>query len=38
MMDCRDPNKIIVGEIESWRMQEFVLPVGGADKANKGSK
>ena len=24
MMDCRDPNKIIVGEIESWRMQEFV--------------
>lgn len=34
MMDCRDPNRIIVGEIESWRMQEFVLPVGGADKAN----
>ena len=29
MMDCRDPDKIIVGEIESWRMQEFV---------NRGSK
>jgi hypothetical protein len=28
MMDCRDPNKIIVGEIESWRMQEFVLKGG----------
>ena len=25
MMDCRDPNRIIEGEIESWRMQEFVL-------------
>jgi sugar lactone lactonase YvrE len=25
MMDCRDPDRIIVGEIESWRMQEFVL-------------
>ena len=25
MMDCRNPNQIIVGEIESWRMQKFVL-------------
>jgi sugar lactone lactonase YvrE len=25
MMDCRDPNALIVGEIESWRMQKFVL-------------
>jgi len=25
MMDCRNPNSIIVGEIESWRMQKFVL-------------
>ena len=25
MMDCRNPNAIIVGEIESWRMQKFVL-------------
>lgn len=25
MMDCRNPNEIVVGEIESWRMQKFVL-------------
>ena len=25
VMDCRNPNQIIVGEIESWRMQKFVL-------------
>ena len=25
MMDCRNPNQIIAGEIESWRMQKFVL-------------
>jgi sugar lactone lactonase YvrE len=25
MMDCRDPNVLIVGEIESWRAQKFVL-------------
>jgi hypothetical protein len=25
MMDCRNPNQLIVGEIESWRMQKFVL-------------
>ena len=25
MMDCRDPNEIIVGEIESWRVQKLVL-------------
>jgi sugar lactone lactonase YvrE len=25
MMDCRDPNQIIVGEIESWRVQKLVL-------------
>jgi sugar lactone lactonase YvrE len=25
MMDCRDPNQMIAGEIESWRMQKFVL-------------
>jgi len=35
MMDCRNPNQIIVGEIESWRMQKFVLR--GAPNA-KGSK
>jgi hypothetical protein len=25
MMDCRDPNNIIVGEIESWRVQKLTL-------------
>lgn len=25
MMDCRDPNEIFVAEIESWRVQKFVL-------------
>jgi sugar lactone lactonase YvrE len=25
MMDCRDPNQIIVGEIESWRVQKLIL-------------
>ena len=24
MMDCRNPDALIVGEIESWRMQKFV--------------
>ncbi len=31
MMDCRNPDQLIVGEIESWRMQKFVLgaePIG----------
>ena len=28
MMDCRDPNNLIVGEIESWRVQKLKL---GAD-------
>ncbi len=31
MMDCRDPNGIITGEIESWRVQKFLLkPVAAA--------
>jgi sugar lactone lactonase YvrE len=28
MMDCRNPNTIFVGEIESWRSQKFVLDAG----------
>ena len=28
MMDCRNPNTIFVGEIESWRSQKFVLGTG----------
>ncbi len=30
MMDCRNPNEIIVGEIESWRVQKLNLHPGGA--------
>jgi sugar lactone lactonase YvrE len=25
MMDCRNPNEIVVGEIESWRVQKLML-------------
>jgi hypothetical protein len=25
MMDCRDPNQILVAEIESWRVQKLIL-------------
>ena len=25
MMDCRNPNEIVAGEIESWRVQKLVL-------------
>jgi hypothetical protein len=25
MMDCRNPTEIILGEIESWRVQKFIL-------------
>jgi sugar lactone lactonase YvrE len=25
MMDCRNPNEIVVGEIESWRVQKLLL-------------
>ena len=28
MMDCRNPNEIIVGEIESWRVQKLILQPG----------
>jgi len=31
MMDCRNPNELIVGEIESWRVQKLLLkPVAAA--------
>jgi DNA-binding beta-propeller fold protein YncE len=30
MLDCRNPNEIIVGEIESWRVQKLVFKAGGA--------
>src|SRR5262245_10746352 len=25
MMDCRNPNEIVLGEIESWRVQKYIL-------------
>nr|AGU01673.1 NHL repeat-containing protein [uncultured bacterium] len=25
MLDCRDPNNVLLGEIESWRVQKFTL-------------
>jgi len=34
MLDCRNPNEIVLGEIESWRVQKYVLrtntPTSGA--------
>jgi len=30
MLDCRNPNEIIVGEIESWRVQKLILQPGTA--------
>ena len=42
MMDCRNPDQLIVGEIESWRMQKFVLKPSPVNltpaKKKKGSK
>jgi sugar lactone lactonase YvrE len=33
MMDCRNPNEIVLGEIESWRVQKFILkPVSAGAK------
>jgi sugar lactone lactonase YvrE len=32
-MDCRNPNEIVVGEIESWRVQKLLLR---ADQASNG--
>ncbi len=25
MLDCRNPNELVLGEIESWRVQKFVF-------------
>jgi hypothetical protein len=25
MIDCRNPNEIVVGEIESWRVQKLIF-------------
>jgi hypothetical protein len=34
MMDCRNPDQIIVGEIESWRVQKLLLKPGQAKSAS----
>ena len=34
MMDCRNPNEIILGEIESWRVQKFILGQPQATNSN----
>jgi hypothetical protein len=34
MLDCRNPNEIIVGEIESWRVQKLVLQPSAAAKTS----
>jgi hypothetical protein len=36
MMDCRNPNEIIAGEIESWRVQKIILQPASAK--NVGSR
>ena len=33
MMDCRNPNEIILGEIESWRVQKYILQPAAARAA-----
>jgi len=34
MMDCRNPNEIVVAEIESWRVQKLVLKPQAATKTS----
>jgi DNA-binding beta-propeller fold protein YncE len=36
MMDCRNPNEIVVGEIESWRVQKLILKT--AQASNGGAR
>jgi NHL repeat len=35
MMDCRNPNEIIVAEIESWRVQKLILKPGSSAGAGR---
>ena len=35
MMDCRNPNEIILGEIESWRVQKYVLQTAPSRTASR---
>jgi hypothetical protein len=34
MMDCRNPDEIVVGEIESWRVQKLKLEPQAMKKAS----
>jgi hypothetical protein len=34
MMDCRNPDEIVVGEIESWRVQKLILQPQNMKKAS----
>jgi len=33
MLDCRNPNEIILGEIESWRVQKYVFKTAAPAKS-----
>ena len=35
MIDCRNPDQIIVGEIESWRVQKLLLKPGAVSASRK---
>jgi len=35
-LDCRNPNEIVVGEIESWRVQKLILQQTSATTGSKG--
>jgi DNA-binding beta-propeller fold protein YncE len=35
MLDCRNPNEIVLGEIESWRVQKYVLQAGAPSGARR---
>ncbi len=37
-IDCRNPNEIIIGEIESWRVQKFVFKPTAAKSGGAGAK
>jgi sugar lactone lactonase YvrE len=37
MMDCRNPNEIIVAEIESWRVQKLLLKPGATKAASSAA-
>ena len=36
MLDCRNPNEVVLGEIESWRVQKYILqPSSGRPSAGR---